>query len=379
MKHFLILLFLPAELFCQSGFEIIKSSASKIKTIQNISYNIYEKNQESNISADITIERRSDLPIFDAKLKVNGIVINNSGSNYIQFSYDGQSFDFMDYKANLVTKLENPNYTKIGRTGLIQYTLLALPVYCQKDPFTQILQHQTKIERLNDTSIFNIPCFKVKVTMEISNEVIGRRLTESIWYFEKSSFLVFGQRTQHAETFLKIRSVNDKLDSSVFSLTNKVVVKKMTGLEPLKDGLLTVGTRAPEWSLPSSENKKINLADLKGKVVLLDFWGTWCIPCLRSMPDIQAIHNYFKNMPVIILGVSVEMEKHSDPVSYMKRKGYTYTTLLEGHLITKLYSVHEFPSIYIIDKNGFIIHAEHGTNRENFKAEIISIINQALN
>ena len=154
--------------------------------------------------------------------------------------------------------------------------------------------------------------------------------------------------------------------------------KKITGKEPLTDGLLSVGTKAPAWSLPSNHNKEIKLNDLKGKVILLDFWGTWCVPCLKAMPDIQFIYEKFKDQPVEVIGVSVETEKKADPAAYIKKKGYTYTIVLDGHKITKDYKVVQYPSIYIIDKTGTIIHAEHSGNREEFKEDLIKRIETAI-
>lgn len=96
------------------------------------------------------------------------------------------------------------------------------------------------------------------------------------------------------------------------------------------------------------------------------------------MPDIQAIYDRFKDRQVIVIGVSVEPERAADPIGFMKNKNFTYPIVLNGQSITKPYQVQEFPTVYIIDKNGIIIHAEHGGNRENFKEDIISRVEKAL-
>ena len=150
-------------------------------------------------------------------------------------------------------------------------------------------------------------------------------------------------------------------------------------MEPLSEGLLKIGTLAPDWTLVSNKGTNIQLTQLKGKVILLDFWGTWCVPCIKAMPEIQAIHDYFKNKQVEIIGVSVERDAKADPVGFVKKKGFTYPIVLNGASITEGYKVQIFPSLYIIDKQGKIIHAEHSGGRENFKDDIIARINKALN
>lgn len=372
------LLLLPIIVFGQSGLEIIKASNEKIKNLKSINYNIYDENIMEKVNADVTIERGNDITVLGAKIKVGGIAMNNQESKQISFSFNGDNFDFIDLKTHQLTRMDSISYKKLGRTGVMQYTLLALTPYCQKEPFETILQQVTKAERLEDTSIYSAPCFAIRITMEVNSEAMGKQTIESIWYIDKEKWLICGKRGKSNQQFLKIKSINEKYSSGYFSLVAAAEVKKITGLEPINEWLLKIGSMAPNWTLPSSQNKLLSLRDFRGKIILLDFWGTWCMPCLKGMPDIQAIYDLFKNEQVVIMGVSVETEKNADLVGYMKRKGYTYTTLTDGSKVTKDYKVSEFPSIYLIDKDGIIIHAEHGGNRENFKEDLIDRIKKAL-
>lgn len=379
MKLLIFLLLIPFWTFGQSGLEIIMASNERIKNLKTISYNIYDENTIEKVTADVTIQRGEDIPVLEAKVKVNGIVMSNAGSKQISFSFNGQSFDFIDVKTSQMTRLDSISYNKLGRTGLMQYTLLALAPYRQKEPFEILLKQLTKAEKLQDTLIYNVPCFAIRITMEVNSEAMGKQTIESTWYIDKEKFLICGKKSKTNQQFLKIRSTNEEYTNDYFSLAAVSEVRKITGLEPIGEGLLKVGSKAPDWSLPSSENKALSLSDFKGKVILLDFWGTWCMPCLKAMPEIQGISDLFKNEQVVVMGVSVETEKNADPVGYMKRKGYTYTTLTDGARITKDYKVAEFPSIYLIDKDGIVIHAEHGGNRENFKEDMIDRIKKAIN
>lgn len=378
MKKLMLLLLIPYAGKSQPGIEILKLSAEKISSLKNISYNVYTENAHEKITADVTIERGGAYSLYDGcRLKVKGIAMSDHGSEQISFSYNGSSFDYMDIKTQEQVKLENPDYKKIGRTGMIMYDQLLPAPYWQKFPFENILKQLTNAEVLNDTAIYSRSCYRIKVNMEVNNEAMGKLKLESVWYIDKETKLICGQQTKSGKVFIKIKAVDEALNENYFDMA-AAKIKTITGLEPKNDGLLATGTKAPGWTLPSSKGKPISLKELKGKVVLLDFWGTWCMPCLKAMPDIQAIHETFKGQPVEIIGVSVETESKADPLGYVKRKGYTYTIVAEGDKITKDYKVDQFPTVYVIDKNGNIIHAEHSGNRPNFKEDIISRIRAAL-
>ncbi len=99
--------------------------------------------------------------------------------------------------------------------------------------------------------------------------------------------------------------------------------------------LLTVGTEAPDWELKTPEGKTVSLASLRGNVVLMDFWATWCGPCKMAMPGIQKIHEHFEGKPVTVVGVNCQ-EQNGDPAGYMAKKNYTYTLLMMAYTMNNV-------------------------------------------
>jgi len=126
-------------------------------------------------------------------------------------------------------------------------------------------------------------------------------------------------------------------------------------------GLLPVGSAAPNWSLKSGSGKMVSLKGLRGKVVLLDFWATWCGPCRLAMPEVQKLHERFKDKGVAVFGVNVgERSPRADPVKFAKSKGYTYGQLLGGAAAARDYHVRGIPTFYVIGKDGKILYATSG-------------------
>ena len=120
------------------------------------------------------------------------------------------------------------------------------------------------------------------------------------------------------------------------------------------------GDAAPDFKLTDTAGKEVTLASLKGKVVLLDFWATWCGPCKAAMPSIQKIHEDYKGKDVVVLGVNTWERKDGAGKKYMDDKGYTYGCLLKGDDLAKDYGISGIPTLVVIGKDGKLALIEVG-------------------
>ncbi len=136
--------------------------------------------------------------------------------------------------------------------------------------------------------------------------------------------------------------------------------------------LIEVGAAAPDWELETPEGKTVSLQSLRGQIVLLDFWATWCGPCKSAMPGLQKLHEKFEGKPVKIIGISCK-ERGGDPAAYMKKQGFTYGLLVDGTKVADKYHVSGIPTFYIVGPDGKIIHVAVGfvPGRDDELAEII--------
>jgi len=114
--------------------------------------------------------------------------------------------------------------------------------------------------------------------------------------------------------------------------------------------------RAPDFQLTASDGKEIRLEDLRGKVVLLNFWATWCPPCKAEMPDLNALHQqYGAEHDFLVLGVNDE-ENAADVAAFAQQQHIAFPLLIDpdGRVIEDLFDVRYLPTSYIIDRDGNI-------------------------
>ncbi len=108
------------------------------------------------------------------------------------------------------------------------------------------------------------------------------------------------------------------------------------------------------FSLTDIKGQKWSLSSLKGKVVLVNFWATWCPPCRKEMPDIQALYEKFKDKGFVVLAISDETMDKVDP--FIKEKGYNYTVLLDpGRKVNDAYKVDGIPKNFVYNREGKLV------------------------
>ncbi len=123
------------------------------------------------------------------------------------------------------------------------------------------------------------------------------------------------------------------------------------------ENTITEGHAFPNLEFASLSGEQINLANLKGKAVLIDFWATWCGPCLRAMPDLIETYREYHDQGFEIIGISLDKDK-AQLEQYMQDNGITwqqyYDGLGWGNKMAKRFGVRGIPHIVLVDKNGAV-------------------------
>lgn len=109
-----------------------------------------------------------------------------------------------------------------------------------------------------------------------------------------------------------------------------------------------------DFTLQDMGGKKVTLSDYRGKVVLLEFWATWCPPCRASIPGLEKLHQSYKNKGLVVLAVSMDEGEWNSVKSFMTDYGITYTVLKGTDKVVGQYHVRSIPMAFILDKEGKI-------------------------
>jgi len=126
-----------------------------------------------------------------------------------------------------------------------------------------------------------------------------------------------------------------------------------------------VGEQAPAFSLKDKDGKTYSLESLKGKIIVLNFWATWCPPCRAEIPDFKKVYSEYRDKGVEILGVSLDHKGWGVIKPFLEQWEINYPVVLGGAGIARDYgNVRSIPTTFIIDKNGKVVDQHVGAMNE---------------
>ena len=144
------------------------------------------------------------------------------------------------------------------------------------------------------------------------------------------------------EQFVKMRPADD--------------LNRQRALRFISQPELARARMAPVFAVTTTDGQRVSLDDLKGKVLLIDFWATWCAPCRESLPRIRQIVKKFQGQPLVILSVSLD-DDEKQWKDFVGKNEMTWPQYLDGGFtgpIAKLFGVHAIPQTFTIDSDGVL-------------------------
>jgi peroxiredoxin len=152
--------------------------------------------------------------------------------------------------------------------------------------------------------------------------------------------------------------------------------------------LLTVGNalsvemqnqKAPDFTLMDMQGRQVSLSDFKGKIVLVNFWATWCPPCIEEMPSMEKLYQRFKGEDFVLLAVNAEENGKQLVEGFLKKHNFSFPILLdEDAKVQQLFNVFRFPETVIINRHGEIVTKVLG-GRDWMDQEIVRVLDFMVN
>src|SRR5262245_28515817 len=142
---------------------------------------------------------------------------------------------------------------------------------------------------------------------------------------------------------------------------------------------LDSGERMPEIGIKDLSGNAVSLASLKGKVVIVDFWATWCGPCKESMPVLEKLHKKYGSQGLVVVGVSVD-EEAANVGPFIKKMKVSFPIVHDAsHKVADRFKPPKMPSSYVIDRKGIVRHVHEGFHAKDsaaFESQVKALLGQ---
>lgn len=226
-------------------------------------------------------------------------------------------------------------------------TSATLRIVAQGAPITFAIQDETKLEKSSKLESADLDRLKKDVGLAVP--IAAKLRTLQVGAAGDAMKTVADQIGKYLEEFPKgeFAFVFDGLQDQINS-----VVQRTANQEKIKEG-----AEAPDFSGTTIDEKPIKLSDYKGKVVLIDFWATWCGPCLMELPNIKKLYEANKDKGFEIIGVSAD-EDVADLKKLVEQENLQWPQIFDGGddggKIQEIYGVMKYPTTVLVDKEGKI-------------------------
>ena len=134
--------------------------------------------------------------------------------------------------------------------------------------------------------------------------------------------------------------------------------------------------KAPDFALKSVDGKIVKLSDYKGKIIIIDFWATWCPPCRRGIPDLVELQKEYKK-DLVVIGISLDAAKTiKDVPGFIKEYGINYPIVYGDQQVTIDYGgIRSIPTSFVIDQKGNVVDSNVGlVSKDTFVNKIKELL-----
>ncbi len=126
---------------------------------------------------------------------------------------------------------------------------------------------------------------------------------------------------------------------------------------------VSTGDKAPDFTLKTLEGKEVRLSDYKGKVVLINFWASWCPPCRAEMPLFEDVYKRYRDKGFEILAISTDVNEEAVH-KFLKDIKVSFPILMDDGKVSEIYGITGLPTSYLLDRDGKVIRIRLGEYKE---------------
>ncbi|WP_214073688.1 TlpA disulfide reductase family protein [Mucilaginibacter sp. dw_454] len=349
--------------------EIVQRAIDKIAAIKNISYNDLE-NGVDFFGGDIHYKSRLSLYGQKDNTFQAYLVDDQHGNHKFRNIFDGQKRLDLDFKDSTYTISDPQNRSWISPLHVLVSTLKEA-----------LAKSSYAVTQMTDSSLNKTRCYHILVA---SVDPVKNTYFRYHLFIAKNNDLILGyiedSRAELSKGGLSLGIVSQKIshvfsDIHIFSDNQKslVTLDVPPGFKPEKKlPLLSKGTIAPQWALTSTEGKKLSLAELKGKVVLMEFTFNGCPACMLALPVLEKMRKKYDGTDVAIVSVNF-LDTREAVAKFIKNNKVTSPIYIDGRPLSKIYQVSAGPSFYLINKKGEIDWTSEGFF-EDFDSKVTASI-----
>lgn len=225
-----------------------------------------------------------------------------------------------------------------------------------------------------------VECFVVEASYEPMAESSNFEALPKLFWIDKKRHIVLkdissvvikspqpgAARHLKQTTKFSIARINEPVADDLFTFNVPEGAKEVDELSlPGMRKATTNQSEAADFTLKDLDGKEISLKSLRGKIVLLDFWASWCAPCREELSKVEKLHRELKDKGLVVLGINVG-ESAETAREFVKKQGLTFTTLLDPYKeVTNRYRAMAIPLTVVIDRDGKISSYNIGLQSES--------------
>jgi len=366
---------------------IIRQSRQKCQSIQCGHYEM-ERRMKYMSDKDTTVERQychfKKVPT-DTIFGKYFLMGNPDGSDWNSLYTGNELVDFNDGTGTNMPTAEWANEIIHSRRNYEFYEPLT-----EQSTFVlmsdELLAESNYTYDMQETTIDGRPCYQVVINGPTSDEPdanFGMKIirNETTLWIDKEDYLqvrysnaydiVEGLDTMYQYEECRLLSFEPTVDESLLTLNAVPANVKLSNYVPYEAPKpLRKRSVAPDWALPTLSGDTLSLSDLRGKVVLIDFFYKSCAPCCAALPALQRLHEKYKDRGFVMVGIDPFDDPDEDAMAdFLSKRGVNYTVAFADRELAETYHVSGYPTLFFVNRKGKIMQVYVGYSKD-MEAEI---------